>query len=301
MSTRTASRAARGAVEPSDREYRLFQDLVKGEAGINLGPSKKPLLASRLAGRLRELGLDSFGAYYRRVVEGADGDELTEMLDRLTTNETHFFREPHHFEELHRRVLPVWQAEASRGRRARHVRAWSAGCSTGEEPYSLAMLLLSHFPPERGFSVEVLATDLSTRVLRRAREAVWPIAKAGEIPRHHLRRFMLRGIGERAGTLRAGPELRAVVGFSRVNLHDPDYAVRGSFDLIFCRNVLIYFEPAERQRVVERLAARLSPDGRLYLGHAESVRDATGRLSCVGATTYARVARGLEGQEHKEG
>jgi chemotaxis protein methyltransferase CheR len=111
---------------------------------------------------------------------------------------------------------------------------------------------------------------------------------------------MLRGIGEREGTLRAGPELRAVVGFSQVNLHDPDYAVRGSFDLIFCRNVLIYFEPAERQRVVERLAARLSPGGRLYLGHAESVRDGTGRLSCVGATTYVHVPRGPEGQDRKE-
>jgi chemotaxis protein methyltransferase CheR len=300
MSDKPAARQVTGLVEPSEEEYRLFRDLVKDTSGINLGPSKKALLHGRLAGRLRELGLPSFAAYYRRVVGDRGGDELREMLDRITTNETHFFREPHHFEDLHRSVLPAWAADAERGRRSRHVRVWSAGCSTGEEPYSLAMVLLSHFPAERGFSVEILATDLSTRVLARAREATWPIAKAEEIPRPFLHRFMLKGIGSRAGTLRAGPEIRAAIDFSRLNLNDPEYPSLGRFDLIFCRNVLIYFEPKDRQRIVELLAARLTPEGRLYLGHAESVREVPGKLRSLGATTYVRLPPSIDQSQTKE-
>jgi chemotaxis protein methyltransferase CheR len=297
MSMRTSERQVIGLCEPSDHEYRLFRDLVKDASGINLGPSKKALLHGRLAGRLRELGVPSFAAYYRLVVDDPTGAELREMLDRITTNETCFFREPHHFVDLDHNVLPGWAADAEKGRKRRRVRVWSAGCSTGEEPYSLAMVLLSHFPAE---GVEILATDLSTRVLARARAATWPIAKAGDIPRPFLHRFMLKGVGSRAGTLRAGPELRAAVSFSRLNLNDAEYPAFGRFDLIFCRNVLIYFEPRDRQRIVELLAARLTPHGRLYLGHAESVREVPGKLRSLGATTYACEDPSIPNAQTKE-
>src|SRR6185503_8802125 len=173
-----------------------------------------------LARRIRELGLASFDAYYRRVVEDRGGAELTQMLDRITTNETHFFREPHHFDHIADDLAPAWARAAAAGARPRRIRAWSAGCSTGEEPYSLAMTLLSRFPAEAGWSIDIVATDLSTRVLDAARAATWPIAKADEIPRPFLRQFMLRGVGSTAGKLLAGRELREVVRFMRHNLHD---------------------------------------------------------------------------------
>jgi chemotaxis protein methyltransferase CheR len=282
----TAGALLHAVLEPTDREFRRFRALVEEEAGIHLNASKKPLLYSRLARRIRELGLGSFDAYYRRVVEDRGGAELTELLDRITTNETHFFREPHHFEHIARELSASWVAAASAGARHRKIRAWSAGCSTGEEPYSLAMTLLACFPPEAGWSIDILATDLSTRVLETARRATWPIAKANEIPRPFLRQFMLQGIGESAGKLRAGPELRDVVRFQRHNLHDGSVPEGEAFDLVFCRNVLIYFELAAKERVIERLLGQLAAGGRLFLGHAESIRNTRG-LRGLGATIYA--------------
>jgi chemotaxis protein methyltransferase CheR len=210
------------------------------------------------------------------------------MLDHVTTNETQFFREPQHFDYLETTLLPAWTEAARRGAREKRIRVWSAGCSTGEEPYSLAMLLLAHCRKELGWSIDIVATDLSNRVLAKAREATWPIAKASQIPRGFLKRFMLRGIGQKTGTLRAGPELREVVRFARKNLNDEESPSSGVFDIIFCRNVLIYFEGEGRQRVIERLADRLAIGGRLFLGHAESIHGLMGRLRCVGATQYAK-------------
>ena len=196
---------------------------------------KKALLTGRLSRRLRELGLTSFGEYLRRVE--ADERERVRMLDLITTNETRFFRESKQFGLLESDVLPRWAAEGVEGKRPRRIRAWSAGCSTGEEPYSLAMLLLSHF--RRDWDMEILATDLSTRVLERARTAVWPLSRSQEIPPAFLRAFMLRGTGPEDGKMKAGPEVRALVRFEHLNLNDASYRVPGPFDLILCRNVLI--------------------------------------------------------------
>jgi chemotaxis protein methyltransferase CheR len=263
-----------------DREFGLFQALVERESGIQLPDAKRLLLVGRLARRLRALKLESFEAYYRRVRE--DGDELVRMIDLISTNETHFFREPKQFEFLERNLLPVWAVAA--GGRPGRVRAWSAACSTGEEPYSIAMTLLSQLP---GWEVEVLATDLSTRVLENARAAVWPIEKVREIPERHLKAFMLRGIGDRQGYMRAGPELRGVVRFERLNLHGSCHEVDGLFDLIFCRNVLIYFSAAGRAAVVTKLVDRLAPGGHLFLGHAETLNGITDRLRSAGPTVFS--------------
>jgi chemotaxis protein methyltransferase CheR len=166
------------AIRPiTNQEFALFQALIHREAGICLSPAKKTLLVGRLTRRLRDMGLNSFEAYYRRVVERGE-EELARLLDCICTNETHFFREPPQFEFLELRGFPEWAARAASGLRARRIRVWSAGCSTGEEPYSVAMTLWEHFPPADGWEIEILATDLSTRALEQARAAVWPIEKA---------------------------------------------------------------------------------------------------------------------------
>jgi chemotaxis protein methyltransferase CheR len=274
----------------SDREFRLFQTLVLTEAGIYLADSKRALLQGRLARRLRDLGLRSLGEYYT-LVQG-DSEERVRLLDAITTNETRFFREPTQFERLAAAVFPGWREDARAGRRPRAIRVWSAGCSTGEEPYSLAMLLLDHFPPAAGWSLEVVATDLSTRVLDRARAAVWPLEKSKDIPPSYCRRFMLRGVGSQSGLMKAGPEIRALVRFARLNLNDGSYAVGGPFDLVLCRNVLIYFRPDHRLRVIERLVHQLAPGGYLCLGHSESLAGTATRLASVGAMVYSPVAGG---------
>ncbi|HEX5751312.1 MAG TPA: protein-glutamate O-methyltransferase [Archangium sp.] len=270
-----------------DSEFRLFQELVYREAGIFLAPVKKALLAARLSSRLRALGLESFAAYFHYVVTPGHEDERVRMLDCICTNETHFFREPAHFDFLTRRVFPEWKEQAVRGRRTRSIRVWSAACSTGEEPYSLAMVLLTNFPPGSGWDVEVLATDLSTRALERARAGLWPIEKSQEIPPEHLRAFMLKGVRSQEGRMQVGPLLRSVVRFERLNLHAEHYPGVGSFDLLFCRNVLIYFDPASKAGVLRRLMGHLSPQGYLFLGHSESLAGSPVQARCVQPAVYA--------------
>jgi len=268
----------------SDRDFGRFQGLINREAGIWLSPVKKALLVGRLARRLRELGLASYGAYYDVVEQ--DEVERIRMLDCICTNETHFFREPRHFEFLAERVYPGWLEESAAGRRPRRVRAWSAACSTGEEPYTLAMSLLSAL---RGWDLEILATDLSTRVLERARQAVWPIEKAKEIPERYLKAYMLRGVGSQEGLMKAGPEIRGAVRFGRLNLNGDGWPAAGAFDLVFCRNVLIYFDRSTKVKVVNRLLERLGPGGLLFLGHAESLGGFTDRARAVLPTVYVRA------------
>jgi chemotaxis protein methyltransferase CheR len=272
----------------SDREFALFQRLIHQDAGIFLSDAKKPLLVSRLSRRLRELGISSFGDYYRRIADG-DAHERINLIDSICTNETHFFREPLQFRFLEQQVFPHWIAEADAGRMTRRIRVWSAACSTGEEPFSIAMSLLTHFPPSSGWDVQVLATDLSTRALAKAQAATWRIDKAGEIPPVHLRRFMLKGTGAKHGTMKAGAEIRAIVRFQHLNLNDEVYDVRGKFHLVFCRNVLIYFKPELKARVIERLLDRLDPDGYLLLGHAESLNGLSDRARSEFATVYSHV------------
>ncbi len=269
----------------SDRDFARFQGLINREAGIWLAPVKKALLAGRLARRLRAVGIDSYREYFERVE--ADKVERIRMLDAICTNETHFFREPRHFEFLAQRVFPVWRDEADAGRRERHIRVWSAACSTGEEPYSLAMALLTAFPS--GWHLEMLGSDLSTRVLERAETALWPIEKAKEIPERYRKAFMLRGYGAQEGLMKAGPEIRALVRFARVNLAGDRWPA-GPFDLVFCRNVLIYFDRVTKLRVVERLLERLDPRGLLFLGHAESLGGFTEKARPVVANIYRPAA-----------
>ena len=289
----TPSRAASVVDSPlqwevSDELFAKYRDLIYRESGIALTDQKKSLLVSRVAGRLRELNLGSFAEYFRLVEDPAASEERGRLLDRICTNETHFFRDPRQFLFLSDHVFPRLEAEAAHTGKKK-VRAWSAACSTGEEPYSLAMSLLHRFPRSGGWEVEVMASDLSNKVLAAARAALWPIDKANDIPLHYRKEFMLRGTGSQAGKMKAGPEIREAVTFTRMNLNDPVYSVTGTFDFIFCRNVLIYFDRESKSKVVERLLTHLAPDGCLFLGYAETTTTITDRLASVGPNVYARV------------
>jgi chemotaxis protein methyltransferase CheR len=275
----------------TESEFRAFQRLVYAEAGIHLHDGKKALLAGRLSRRLRVLGLHTLAEYFQHLRHHPE--EQVAMLDCITTNETRFFREPRQFELLEQRVLPGWRKAAAAGRRSRHVRVWSAGCSTGEEPYSLAMLLLSGLPAEEGWNVEIVATDLSTRVLARAREGVWALGRAQDVPLHLRRAFLLRGVGSREGWMKAGDEIRRVVHFERLNLMTEAYPKGPAFDLVFCRNVLIYFDAASKAHVLRGLMERLSPEGLLFLGHAESLgrTEPPMRPVCPNVYAFAETAQ----------
>ena len=271
----------------TDREFALFQRLIHRETGIFLPEVKKALVVARLSRRLRSLGLASFGQYFEVVEQDRDG-EKTVMLDNICTNETRFFREPRQFEFLENEVLPAWKARGEEGRMPKRIRVWSAACSTGEEPYSLAMILRTHFPAESGWSIEILASDLSTKVLATAREGVWPFHRASEIPPAYLRAYMLRGVKSEEGKIRAQPNIRSLIEFRKINLNEEKYPVSGPFDLIFCRNVLIYFNRETKAAVVNRLAQQLSPTGLLFLGHSETLHGAAHALRHAGPTAYAR-------------
>jgi len=255
--------------EISDDEFSLFQTLICREAGIHLGDSKKPMLLSRLMRRVAGLKMNSFGEYYRYVVNGRQ-DELVRLLDAVSTNETWFFRNPRHFSFVGDTLCPAWYAEAEAGRRPRRIVVWSAACSSGEEPYSLGMVLLDKLP---GWEIQILATDLSSRVLERAQAATWSLEKSGDIPPRYLKRYMLRGCGGQEGKMKAGSELRNVVTFRRMNLNDEPWALEpyAQFELVFCRNVLMYFEASRREMVIKRIMKRLPSRGYLFLGDAEGL------------------------------
>ena len=266
-----------------DREFRRFRELVYLESGIRLSEEKRELLTARLSRRVRGLGMTRFRDYLAAVEQ--DEGERVEMLDRIVTNETRFFREPHQFTFLENDVLPRWRAEAAQRTRQRRVRVWSAGCSTGQEPYSIAMTLLAHL---EGWQIEILATDISRRALREAVTGIWPLEKAGEIPQEFLKTYMLRGVRSQAGTMSAGDQLRALIRFQRLNLNDelPDI---GAFDLVFCRNVLIYFDPDSRAQALRRILGRLAPAGHLFVGHSESLLGSGLRLRSMAPSVYTRM------------
>jgi chemotaxis protein methyltransferase CheR len=281
----------------SEREFRLFQELIYREAGIHLADVKMALVSGRLTRRLRALGLTDFTSYYERVSANPDGERVF-MFDAISTNETRFFREPKQFEHLQEHVLPKWRALGDSGAIPKRIRAWSAACSTGEEPYTLAMVLASHFPRESGWSVEILASDLSTRVLDIARQGVWPIERGDDISIEWKRAFMLRGTGAEEGKMRAHPALSEMIRFRRINLNDREYAVQGPFDLIFCRNVLIYFDRESKNNVIRRLVQQLSPGGLLFLGHSESLDSTAHGLLHAGPTIYQSAKRSHSCEPH---
>jgi chemotaxis protein methyltransferase CheR len=267
-------------------DFQRVRELVKARAGIDLGPQKQSLVYGRLARRVRALGLPTFQAYLG-VVEDAEGDEAREFINALTTNVTEFFRENHHFDFLTRTALPaLWKRAEGTGRR---VRFWSAGCSTGEEPYSLAMVVRESMPTSPGWDIKILATDLDTDVLAHAARGVYAGDRVEKIsPARKGRFFEPAGPG---GELRASDQLRSLITFKQLNLMEP-WPMRGPFDVIFCRNVVIYFDEATKTNLVRRYRELLQSDGLLFLGHSESLVSTSLGFEPSGKTIYRKVAAG---------
>lgn len=262
----------------SDRDFAGFQRLVKSLAGIHLAPAKKALVCGRLAKRLRQLQLDGYGAYLSLLQSGTHQNEVQVALDLLTTNETHFFREPRHFSFLR-------ELAQARGRQSgAGFRVWSAACSSGEEPYSIAIVLAEVLGDK---AWEVLASDISTRVLEQARLARYPMARAQSIPEAVLRRFCLRGVGTQEGSFCVLPDLQARVSFRQVNLNVPLPSV-GQFDVIFLRNVMIYFDATTKRQVVGRLLSALRPGGFLLVGHSETLNGIADQLRILSPSIYQK-------------
>ncbi len=259
---------------------------IAREVGLHFADSKQTLFRSRLAKRLRILGLDSFEQYADYLTrDGGDERELSICLNLVTTNLTSFFRESHHFEELHTTFLPALMEEPGR---ERTLRLWSAACSTGAEPYTLAMVVRDHLAAHPGWSVEILASDINTEVLSVAKRAVYTEQEVKGIPGDLLHRHFQRGMGENAGRYRVRPATARVVRFQTINLLRPFPRFEAPFDVIFCRNCLIYFSNEEQARVVRALTETLRPGGLLFLGHSEAApRDFT-ELERLPRTVYRR-------------
>jgi chemotaxis protein methyltransferase CheR len=268
-------------------EFERFATWVDAAAGIHLPERKTSLLLRRLGRRLRELGLTSYGDYLELV--RADAAERTRALDLICTNETSFFREPKQFDLLERTVLPGWRREAEEGRRDFRIRVWCAACSSGEEPYSLAMLLLDQLGDDPRWQLDILASDLSSRALARAEDAIFPAAHVARgVAPERIKRHFLRGRNAHEGHLRVAPEVRELVRFQSINLVADSYPVARGLDLVFCRNVLIYFRAERRRLVVERLLALLRSGGLLFLGHAENLAGLGIAARTVIPTVYQR-------------
>lgn len=269
--------------------FKKFQRLIYGETGIWLGSAKTALLCGRLFRRLRELDLESLETYYERVAGPDQHEERARMIDAITTNETRFFREPRQFQFVVQNLFPRWRVEAERGMRSRRVRIWSAGCSSGEEPYTVAMLLARHLPAGDGWDARLLATDISMRVLEKARRGIYPITRSGELPPDLLHNFMLRGIAEREGEMKVKSEIQEMVDFRRLNLDQHSELIEGPFDAIFCRNVLIYFDSASKNRVVANLVRHLLANALLFVGHAENLSSFSPQLRSLEPTIYMKT------------
>jgi chemotaxis protein methyltransferase CheR len=267
----------------SEREFLRFSRLVYEQAGINLHQGKRELLRARLAKRIRELGFQSFSQYYDHVVTDDTGEEIVQMLDCIATNLTRFFREEAHFKFLEELVYPQFQQAVKVEERESVLRIWSAACSTGEEPYSIVMHAMDHLSAK----VHVLATDISTKALQRASEGIYPSNRLSEIPPRMQSRFFLKGHGPREGFVRVKPEIRSCVTFRRHNLMEPP-PVQGEMDVIFCRNVLIYFDRATQKRVVQNMAQVLRQGGYLFVGHAESLNGAVPQLRYMRPAVYRK-------------
>ncbi len=263
-----------GNIPISNAEFGMFQKLIFQIAGISITEAKKVLLVGRLSRRLKALDCLNFSQYYKHVTTGDCAAERQTMVDLLTTNETYFFREPKHFDHLR-------QLAASR-RKGNTFRAWSAASSSGEEAYTMAMVLaetLGNSP------WEIVGTDISSRVLSKAQGGQYPLERTDGIPTHLLKKYCLKGIREQAGTLLIARELRERVTFQQSNLLQPARNL-GQFDVIFLRNVMIYFESETKRKVIANLLPYLKSDGHFIVGHSESLNGLTSKLVTVAPTIY---------------
>lgn len=287
MSAVSAIRKPAFGKESGERELYLFpftsddfhhiRGLIYRLAGISLAPSKRDLVYSRLARRLRVRQIDSFSSYIR-LLESGDVLECEEFVNALTTNMTSFFREAHHF--------PILSKHLGNIPRTNHVNIWTCASSSGEEPYSIAMTVVEQY---KSFNapVRILATDIDTNVLEKARRGVYPLDQLKKISPDQLKRFFLKGDGKNAGFAKVRPELRQMITFKRLNLLDEQWGVNEKFDVIFCRNVMIYFDKETQYRILKKMQPCLHPHGLFFAGHSESFHHAADLFKVCGKTVYS--------------
>jgi chemotaxis protein methyltransferase CheR len=267
-------------------EFSQISRLIYEHCGINLHDGKKELVRSRLAKFVREGGFKSFEDYLHHVLQDRTGQAFSELVDSLSTNLTSFFRENPHFDYLRREFLPDW-LERKRNRRDLRLRAWSAGCSSGEEPYSIAITLLEAARELGRWSIKVLGTDISTRMLETASRGLYDGQRVAPVPAIERQRYLLPALLDGQKGFEVGPELRRVVILKYLNLMG-DWPIRGPLDFIFCRNVMIYFDKRTQQRLVGRFTELLAEGGVLFTGHSESLTGVTHSLRYVRPTIYMK-------------
>ena len=270
----------------TDEEFQVFRTLIRQEAGLALSESKRQLLCARLSKRLRHFGFQTLGQYYEYLLTRDEtGAERVQMINCLTTNKTEFFREAHHFACLRTQVLPWVQQRFIPGTQKR-LRLWCAGCSTGEEAYSLAISVREEMGRLKNWDIRILASDIDTNVLATAAEGLYSVDSMSHVPAEFHRKYFLSGRGEYQGSMRARPELRELITFRRINFIDDPWMIHTKFDAIFCRNVLIYFDRETQRRLCERFVTYLHSGGYLFLGHSESLVGLTERFLPLRGTTY---------------
>lgn len=275
----------------SYRDFTRMSRLIYENCGIKMPDTKKTMLEARLGKRLRRLEMRSFGEYcdYLFSREGMER-ELVTMIDLVTTNKTDFFREPAHYDHLLLKVLPEWVSNRP-SPPAVKLKVWSAGCSTGEEPYTLAMVLNEFAAECPGFDFSILATDISTRVLETAVSAVYEKEKVIPVPQNLKRKYLLRSKYRESAMVRIVPELREKIRFRRLNFMDADFGIVEKFDIIFCRNVVIYFDRNTQERLLNKFCSLMAKDAHLFMGHSETINGLEVPLVMVYPTVYQKQRR----------
>jgi chemotaxis protein methyltransferase CheR len=258
-----------------------FRDLVYTKTGIALGSTKKSLLVSRLAKRAKDCGCQSFQDYYDAVIQATGGEEFLNMLDCITTNKTDFFREPVHFSFLRDVILASMGTE-------RRLSVWSAACSSGEEPYSIAMTITDAMKQANRWDWRILASDISTRVLAQAKTGRYEMDRVERLPSDALHRHFLKGTGAAKGTVKVKSALTDHIAFRRINLMDEVYPIKTQLDVIFCRNVMIYFDRATQESVLRKFCRYLKVGGYLFVGHSESLQWVPNPFTYVAPTIYRK-------------
>ncbi|MBU2490950.1 MAG: protein-glutamate O-methyltransferase CheR [Proteobacteria bacterium] len=268
----------------TDRGFTRLRALVYTKSGIHLHEGKRELVRSRLTARLRALGVKSFEEYCDYLAVQDDGAELVNMLNAISTNKTSFFREKSHFDFLESEVYPELRGREDQ---AVKLRIWSAGCSSGEEPYSLAISILEYFREVSGLHVQILATDISTQIIEQARQAIYPASRIASLPVILQRRYFKKGVGAREGLFQVKAPVRRLVTFKHQNLMERALFIH-PFDAIFCRNVMIYFDKKTQESLVSRFYSCLKPGGYLFIGHSESLSPITHSFRYIKPSIYRK-------------
>ncbi len=268
-------------------DYQRIKRLVYAKSGINLGDGKIQLVRARLGKRVRKGGFASYGEYFNHVENDSSGEELCLLLDAISTNTTHLFRENRHFELL-RDIITQWVDDRAWRQQHSALRIWSAGCSSGEEPYSLAMVAHHALTACPGVELKILATDLSVQMLSQAKLGVFESHKVGTVPPQYKSKYLRKVTQDDRACLQIVPELRRLITFSRFNLMTPTFPFRHTFDIVFCRNVMIYFDRPTQQALVNRFATHLHSGGYLMIGHSESLNGTEHPLAYVEPTVYRK-------------